>query len=125
MQFRRRNEIVRFDSHVDEAPDDVRNVVGVHGGEYQVAGERRLNGDLRGLVVADFAHHDLVGVVAQDGTQPARKGQSLFFVHGNLRDALELVFDRIFDGDDLVLIGLDLVDRGIQAWWSFRTPSAR
>jgi hypothetical protein len=38
--------------------------------------KRRLNRDLRRLVVADFADHDLVGVVAQDRTQAARERQA-------------------------------------------------
>src|SRR5271157_1849096 len=108
------NEVVRLDAHVDETPDDVRDVVGVHRGEDEVPGQRGLNGDLRRLVVADFAHHDLVRVVAQDGTQAAGKRQALLFVHGNLRDAAQLVFDGVLDGDDLVLVRLDLVDGRIQ-----------
>ena len=60
------DEVVRLDAHVEEASDDVDDVVGVDGGEDQVARQRRLDGDLRRLGVADFADHDLVGVVAQD-----------------------------------------------------------
>jgi len=86
----------------------------VDGGENQVAGERRLDGDLRGFLVADFADHDLVRVVAQNGAQTAREGESLFLVHGNLGDAAELILDGIFDGDDLVFVGLDLVDGGVE-----------
>jgi hypothetical protein len=43
------DEVVGVDAHVHEAADDVEHVVGVHGGEHQVAGERRLDGDLGGL----------------------------------------------------------------------------
>src|SRR5262249_1105852 len=74
------------------------------------AGERRLNGDLRRLLVADFADHDFVWVVAQDGAQAAREGQALLLVHGNLRDTAKLILDGIFDGDDLVFVSLDFVD---------------
>src|SRR5580704_2962037 len=110
----RRYEIVRLDAHVDEASDHVGDVVGVHGGEHQVAGKRGLNGDLRGLLVANFADHDLVRVVPQNRTQSAREGQSLFLVHRNLRDAAKLIFDGVFDGDDLVFVALDLVDGGVE-----------
>ncbi len=51
----------------------------------------------------------LVGVVAQDGAQAAREGQPLFLVDGNLRDAANLVLDRVFNGDGLVFVALDLV----------------
>ena len=86
----------------------------MHRGEHQVAGESRLNGDLGRLRIPDLAHHDLVRIVAQNGAQSAGEGQPLLLVHRNLGDPLELVFDRILDGDDLVFLGLDLRDRGIQ-----------
>jgi hypothetical protein len=57
----------------------------VHGGEHQVAGQRRLHGDLRRLGVADLADHDLVRVVAQDGAQAAREGQALGLVDRDLQ----------------------------------------
>jgi hypothetical protein len=53
----------------------------------QVARQRRLNRDLRGLGVADFADHDLVRVVTQNRPQAARKRQALLLVDRNLRDA--------------------------------------
>ncbi len=55
--------------------DDGR-VVGVQGGEHQVAGQRGLDGDLGGLVVADLADHDDVGVLAQEGAQRGGEGQA-------------------------------------------------
>ena len=80
----------------------------------KVAGEGGVDGDLSGFLVANFADHDFVGVVAQDGTQPAREGKSLFFVYGNLGDAAHLIFDGIFDGDDLVFVVFDFVDGGVE-----------
>ncbi len=50
-----RDEIVRLDTHVDEAADNVGDVVGMDGSEHQVAGQGGLNGDLSGFLVADFA----------------------------------------------------------------------
>src|SRR5713101_1087400 len=108
------DEIIRLNTHVDEASDDVGHVVGVDRGEDQVAGESGLNGDLRGFLVADFADHDLVRIVAQDGTQAASESQALLLVDGNLCNATNLVFDRILDGNDLVFVGFDLVNRGVQ-----------
>ena len=83
-------------------------------GEHQVSGKRGVDGDLRGFGVADFAHHDLVGIVTQNRTQAAGKGQALLFVDRNLRNADDLVFDRVFNGDQLVFVALDLVQRGVQ-----------
>ena len=48
-------------------------VVRVQGGEHEVAGERGLHRVLRGLRVADLAHHDDVGVLAQHRAQGARR----------------------------------------------------
>jgi hypothetical protein len=109
------DEVVRLDAHVDEAANDIGNVVGVNGGENQMSGKGGLNGDLRGFLVADFADHDFVGVVAKDGTQAASKGEALFLVDRNLGDALELVFDGIFDGDDFVFVAFDFVDGGVES----------
>src|ERR1700686_4512800 len=58
----RRNEVIGLDAHVDETADDIGAVIGVDGGEDQVAGERGLNSDLRGLLVANFADHDFIGI---------------------------------------------------------------
>src|SRR5579863_1204710 len=98
------NEVVRLDADVQEAPENVDHVVGVNGGEYQVAGEGGVDGDLGGLLIADFADHDLIRIVSQDGAKAAREGEPLLFVDGDLGDALELIFDGIFDGDDLVFV---------------------
>ena len=106
----RRNEIVRLDAHVQEAAEHVEHVIGVDGGEDQVAGQRGVDGDLRGLLVADFANHDLVGIVAENGSQTAREGQPLLLVYRDLRDALDLVFDGVLDSDDLVFVVLDLTE---------------
>ncbi len=46
-------------------------VVGVQRGEHQVAGLGRLDGDFGGLEVADFADHDHVRILAQEGAQGA------------------------------------------------------
>jgi hypothetical protein len=43
--------------------------------EDQVAGERRADGDFGGLLVADFADHDDVGVLAQDVAQGRGEGE--------------------------------------------------
>ena len=48
-------------------------VVGVERREHQVAGERGLDRDLRGLEVADLADHDDVRVLAQEARSAAAK----------------------------------------------------
>ena len=58
-----------LDAHLGQPGDGARRVVGVQGREHQVAGERGLDGDLAGLVVADLTDQDDVGVGAQDRAQ--------------------------------------------------------
>ena len=67
-----------------------------------------------GLLITDFADQDLVRIVPKDGTQSAGEGEALLFIDRDLRDAADLVLDRVFDGDDLVFVALDLVERGIE-----------
>ena len=110
----RRHELVRLDAHVEEASEHVHDVVRVDGREHQMAGQRRLDRDLRRLGVADLADHDLVGVVPQDRAQAARERQALLLVDRDLRDALQLILDRILDRDDLVFDRLDLRERRVE-----------
>jgi hypothetical protein len=72
--IQRRDEAVWIHPHVREATDHVEHVVRVDGREHLVSGQRRLHRDLRGLRIADLAHHDLVRVMAQDGAQATREG---------------------------------------------------
>src|SRR5258708_2537598 len=108
------DKVVRLHAHIQEASQHVDYVIGVHSGEYQVAGQRGLDGNLRGFRVADFADHDLVRVVTQNRAQAAGKGQAFFFIDGNLRDSANLVLERVLNGDDLVFVALDFVQRRIQ-----------
>src|SRR5581483_9280247 len=111
----RGHEIVGLYAHIEKSPNHVDHVVGVDGCEHQVTGEGRLDGDLRGFRVADFPHHDLVRIVAQNGTQSTGKGQTFLLVDGNLRDAANLVLHRIFNGDDLVFFGFNLIHGGVKS----------
>ncbi len=110
----RRHEGVGVDAHVGEAAEDVEHVVGMHRGQHQVAGQRRLHRDFGGFPVADLAHHDLVRVVAQDRAQALGEGQALLLVHRDLQNAGQLVFDRVFDRDDLVAAVMDFRQRRVQ-----------
>ena len=59
-------------------------------------------GDARGLEVAHFADHDDVRVLAHDdAAQRVGEVQPDLRLGLDLVDALDLVFDRVLDGDDL------------------------
>ena len=60
-------------SDVNQTGDGAGGVVGVQGGENQVAGERRVDGDGGRFHVANFPEHDDVGRLAQHGPQRRRE----------------------------------------------------
>ena len=99
----------RLDAHVFQSRDRCRRVVGVQRAEHQVAGQRRLNRDLGGFQVADFADQDRIGVLPQDRAQATGKGHTDVIIDRNLDDAVDVVLDRVFGGNQLVR---DLVQLG-------------
>src|SRR2546428_15193 len=107
----RGGEQVVLHPHLEETRHGARRVIGVQGREDEVAGERRLDRDLGRLGVADLAHHDDIGVLADDRAQPVREGEPDLRLHVDLVHAEELVFDRILDGDDLLVGRVILVRR--------------
>src|ERR1700722_13933237 len=76
--------------------------------------ERRIDSDHRRFLVANFADHDLVWVVAQNRTEAASEVKTLLLIYRNLRDARNLVFDLVFDRYDFVLDVLDLIDSRVE-----------
>ena len=74
---------------------------GVQRRQHQVAGLRGLDGDLGGLEVADFADHDDVRVLAQEGAQRGGEGQADLRVDVDLVDAGQVDFGRILGGRDV------------------------
>ena len=97
-----------------KAAEHIEHIVGVHSGEDEVAGQCRLHRDLCRFRIADFADHDLIRVVAQNRAQAAREGEALFFIHRNLQHAGQLILDRVFDGDDLVVAVVDFGNRCVE-----------
>ncbi len=91
----------RLDAHVGQPRIGTGGVVGVQRAEHQVTGQRRLDGVLGRLQVADFTDQHHVRVVTQDAAQRAGERQPDLRMHLNLVDALQLVFHRIFGRDDL------------------------
>src|SRR5450759_4052440 len=86
----------------------------MQGGKHQVAGHRGAQADLRGLRIAHFTDQDHIRVLPQSGAQHARKCQVDLFVYLHLIDAGQAVFHRVFHGDDLLIEGVDLGQRGIK-----------
>ena len=72
-------------------------------------GQRRLDGDSCRLDVTHFPNHDDIRVLTDDGPEGRGKGQSDLWLGLDLIDPFKLVFDRILDGNDLSVGGIDLV----------------
>ena len=79
-----------------------------------MAGERRLDGDLRRLAVADLPDHDDVGVGAHERAQAGGEGQPGLRVDLDLGDALQLVLDRVLDRDDVLLGRVELAEGRVE-----------
>ena len=90
-------------------------VVGVQRGEHQVAGERRLQRDLRRLLVADLADQHDVGVLPEDRPQRRGEGEPRLLVHLHLHDVLaQPVLHRVFHRHDVDALALDQPDRRVE-----------
>ena len=76
-------------------------------------GQGRLHRDLHRLGVADLTDHDHVRILPQDGPQQGRKGQPDLGFDLDLVDAPQLVFDRIFDRDDVAGDGVQAGEAGV------------
>ncbi len=70
---KRGRDLVRLHSDVHQPGHRVGGIVGVECGEHQVAGQRSLQRDLRGLLVSDLAHQHHVGVLPQNRAQRGRQ----------------------------------------------------
>ena len=107
-QVDRRGHEERLDAHVEQAADGARGVVRVQRAQHEVTRERRLDGDGRGLEVADLTDHDDVGVLAERAAQGVGEGQADLGLGLHLVGAGHLVLDRVLGRDQLVL---DLAQR--------------
>ena len=113
--FHRAGHQERLDAHVDQ-PREVRwGVVGVQRAEYQVARQRRLNGSFGRFHDRAFRRSgSRPGRAARMLRRRAAKVRPILACALNLADAGLLIFDGIFDRDDLGRLVLDLVEGGIE-----------
>src|SRR5690606_19612143 len=111
-------------AHVEQAGDAAGGAVGMQRRQHQVTGQRRLDGDLGGFAVAHFADHDHIRILTHDGAQRAGEVEADLRLGLDLVDALDLVLDRVLDGDDLHVRRVDLRQRRIQRGGLARTGGA-
>ncbi len=104
---------VRLHAHIHHSDNGGGCVVGVQGGEHQVAGQRGLDSDFGGLQVAHFADHDDVRVLAQERPKRVCERETRLLVHLHLGHAGELILHGVLDSDDVLLDGVQLVEHGV------------
>ena len=101
-------------AHIKQSRGGAGAVIGVQRAEHQVTSERGLHGGVGGFLVADFANHHYVRIMAQDGAQAGSKVQAHLMAHLNLIDASNVVLHRIFHGDGFHFRRDDAAQRCIQ-----------
>ena len=79
-----------------------------------MAGERASNSNVNSFSVADFAHQNHIGVLAQNTAQTACEGEPTFWIHGNLIDACKFIFNWVFNGQNLFAGVVQLAQRRVK-----------
>src|SRR5271154_158794 len=73
-----------------------------------------LQSDSCGFLISDLPDKNNVRVLAENRPQASCKSHACFGINLNLIYAIELIFDWILDGDDVVCRGLDPVKRSVE-----------
>ena len=79
-----------------------------------MAGERRVDRDLGGLEVANFADHHDVRRLPEHGAEGGGERHPDVVPHRHLVDAVELVFHRVLDRDDLAVGLVDEMEAAVE-----------
>lgn len=99
---------VRLHADVHQTGNGGYGVVGVQRGQHQMSGDGGADGDRTCLAVADLAHRDNIGVLAQDGAQARGKGHTGLFIDLALADAGDVVFHGVLQRHDVGLLAAQL-----------------
>ena len=84
------------------------------GAEHLVTRQRGANGDFSGFVVTDFPDHHHIGILAKDGAKSVGKIEITAGSNRYLRHAMEFIFHRVFDGEDLQFLGVNTLKNGVE-----------
>src|SRR5215217_409046 len=79
-----------------------------------MARQGSLDADLCRVLVTDLAYHHYVRVGAQDVPQAGGEGQAHLWIDLHLVEAPYLVLDRVLDGYDVLLRGVQLFEGGVE-----------
>ena len=86
----------------------------MQGREHQVTRKSRFHGDVGGLGVTDFADHHDIGRLTENRAEGRGEVESDILVDLNLVDAAHLVFDRVFNSNELFVGRVDLAQTGVK-----------
>ena len=105
----RRSKQVALQPDIDQARNGSYGGVCVQGRKYQMASQGSLYRYACSFKVANFADHDDIRVLTQDRTQRGGKIETNLRLNLNLIDPGELIFDRIFYGEQFQLGSIKIV----------------
>ena len=83
------------------------------------------NSDGSRLKVSHFAHHDHIGVMPQDASQPPREIKSDFRHNLHLCNPLHFIFHGILDGDNFTFSCVNAIQTGIKSGCFSASSGAR
>ncbi len=107
-------QCIGLDAHVTHARDCLKRPACVKRAHDEVAGERRLDGNPRRLGIAHLPDENDIRVLPKQRSKDRRKGSSCLRVHLDLRDAVEVILDRVFDGHDVHMIRSASIERAVE-----------
>lgn len=86
----------------------------MQGGEHQVAGQCRIDSILCRLLRSRLTDEDDIRIMPEDGFESHFIRISFRIIDLRLLDSFHLVFDRIFEGDDLPFSIVEITQDGIE-----------
>jgi hypothetical protein len=85
----------------------------MQGGQDQSAHQSCPARNFRGFLIPDFSHHNDIRVLPQKRPKRRRKGQANGLIHLHLFNAVQLVFDWVFDGQDFPVLRVQMRQSGV------------
>src|SRR3989344_8948358 len=108
IQSRRNEEGVH--PHIDQSRDYAGGIIGVEGRKHNVTGKRGLHRELCRFFIPNLANHDNVGVLAENGTETARKSIFDLGTHLALIDTVHVVLYWIFQADNVITFAVEFME---------------
>ena len=118
----RHRDLVIAQSKISQGRDRTDRVSRVKGAENHMPCNSSGTGDLSRLRFTQFADHRVIWITTQDSAHSFRKIQTVFDIHLNLIDPVDLVLHRIFNRHDVKVMLSHFVQNGIDGR-GLSTPS--